>query len=72
MEESETTPVGERKTMRKGGDLGENGRAMEVVAPLYMMGRFGHVDGHVLSHDRGLACAHVYAAPLVRVNGQRH
>ena len=39
--------------------------AMEVVAPLYMMGRFGHVDGHVLSHDRGLACAHVYVAPLV-------
>ena len=39
--------------------------AMEVVAPLYMMGRFGHVHGHVLPHDRGFACAHVYAAPLV-------
>ena len=43
MEESETTPMGERKTMQQGGDLGENGRAMEVVAPLYMMGRFRHV-----------------------------
>ena len=65
VEESETTPVGERKTMRQGGDLGENGRGDGGGCPLYMMGRFGHVHGHVLPHDRGLACAHVYAAPLV-------
>ena len=65
VEESETTLVGERKTMRQGGDLGENGRGDGGGCPLYMMGRFGHVHGHVLPHDRGLACAHVYAAPLV-------
>ena len=37
--------VGERKTMRQGGDLGEMVGAMrwEVVPPLYTMGRFGHV-----------------------------
>ena len=46
-------------------DLGENGRGDGGGCPLYMMGRFGHVHGHVLHHDRGLACAHVYAAPLV-------
>ena len=44
---------------------GEMVGAMEVVAPLYMMGRFGHVHGHVLPHNRGLAYTHVYTAQLV-------
>ena len=61
VEESETMPMGERKTMRQGGDLGENGRAMEEVAPLYMMGRFGHVHGHVLPHDHAHMTAVLHA-----------
>ena len=51
--------------MGQRGYLGENGRGDGGGCPLYMMGRFGHVHGHVLPHDRGLACAHVYVAPLV-------
>jgi hypothetical protein len=63
VEESETTPVGERKTMRQGGDLGEMVGAMrrEVVPPLYTMGRFGHVPWtRATPRPWSVACAHVY------------
>ena len=69
MEESETKPVGRGRRCGREEIWGKMVGAMEVVAPLYMMGRFEHVHEHVLPHDRGLACAHVYAAPLVSVIG---
>ena len=54
VQESETTPVGERKTMRQGGDLGENGRGQWMWLPLFIRWDvLGMSHGHVLPHDRG-------------------
>ena len=57
---------GQTNMMGQRGDLGKMVGAMEVVAPLYMMGHFGHVHGHVLPHDRACTTAVLHAPTYTR------